>query len=244
LSSGEVVVLSHSLGASGEMWKAQTNEFGKRFRLLIPDHRGHGQSSVPAGPYGIDQCGRELVALLDHLELDRVHFCGLSWGGMIGMWLGQHALQRIQRMVLCNTAARIVDTTLLMTRNELIQREGLSAIADNVIDRWFTPAFRGSHPEEVESARKMLLGTSPEGYVHTSSAVCELDLREGLPTISCPVLVVAGKHDLATPPGWNASIASSIPGAQFVELDAAHLSNIEARHEFNRTVINFLSVEK
>ena len=156
------------------------------------------------------------------------------------MWMGQHAPQRIARMVLCNTAAKILDTTLLKRRSQIIQRDGLPAIADDVIDRWFTELFRISHPEEVEAAQQLLLATSAKGYVHTSTAVCNLDLRDGLQSIPCPVLVIGGKHDLATPLACSAAIASSISGARFVALDAAHLSNIEARNAFNRIAIEFL----
>jgi 3-oxoadipate enol-lactonase len=241
LPSGRVLVLSHSLGASGAMWQPQVDAFAPRFRLLIPDHRGHGQSSVPDGPYRIEHFGQELTALLDHLQLDRVYFCGLSLGGMIGMWMGQNVSQRIERMVLCNTAAKILDTTLLRSRMHGIERDGLASIADNVIDRWFTEPFRIAHPEAIEAARRMLLATSARGYANTSGAVCELDLREGLGMIACPTLVIGGRYDKATPLSWNEAIASSIPDGRVAALDAAHLSNIEARDEFNRVVAGFLS---
>lgn len=240
LATGPTLVLSHSLGASGAMWDSQLNTLGKHFRLLIPDHRGHGKSGVPDEPYRIDQFGGELIALLDALDLNRVSFCGLSLGGMIGMWLGQNAPERIERLVLCNTAAKIENTTLLESRIELIRREGIEAIADNVIQRWFTEEFCCRDPDAVSAARQMLCSTTAIGYANTSHAVCSLDLREGLCTISQPTLVVAGTHDEATPVAWNEAIAHAIPDAKLVTLKAAHLSNIEAKDEFNRVVSEFL----
>lgn len=237
---GPVLVLSHSLGASGSMWDSQVRTLGQRFRLLIPDHRGHGRSSVPDGPYAIKHFGIELVALLDELKLDRVFFCGLSLGGMIGMWLGQNASERIEKLVLCNTAARIEDATLLQNRIEVIRREGIEAIADNVIDRWFSKVFQNANPDVVLVARQMLLATSAIGYANTSSAVCNLDLRQRLGDIRQPTLVVAGIEDLATPIAWNQSIADAIPNAKFEAVHAAHLSNIEAKDDFNRIVGEFL----
>jgi len=239
-ASGPVLVLSHSLGASGEMWNPQLDALARRFRLLIPDHRGHGNSSVPPGPYSVDQFGQEVLDLLDLLQLQQVLFCGLSLGGMIGMWLAQNAPERVERLVLCNTAAKILDTTLLERRIEVIERDGLAAIADNVIDRWFTERFRASHGQQVAAARNMLLATAPEGYARTSAAVCALDLGDELNSIRCATLVIAGRHDLATPLKWNQAIADAIPHARLTALEAAHLSNIEADEDFNQAVVEFL----
>lgn len=243
-ATGPVLVLSHSLGAAGVMWQDQVNDLGSRFRLLIPDHRGHGRSSVPDGPYQIDQFGRELIALLDRLQLDRVHFCGLSLGGMIGMWLGQHAPERIDRLVLCNTAAKIADATLLRDRSQQVERDGITSIAESVIDRWFTAFFRTAQPDIADRARNMLLASSARGYMHTCQAVCSLDLRSGLPSIACPTLVIAGQHDLATPVSWSEEIAAAVPNSHLAVLPAAHLSNIEARENFNDEVASFLTADR
>ncbi len=240
LADGPVLVLSHSLGASGAMWEPQFASLGRHFRLLIPDHRGHGNSSVPDEPYRIEQFGNELLALLDSMELERVSFCGLSLGGMIGMWLGQNAAERVEKLVLCNTAAKIEDTNLLRSRIDLIRSKGIEAIAENVIQRWFTDEFCGLNPRTVEAARRMLLSTSAIGYANTSIAVCELDLRDDLGAIRCPTMVIAGDHDMATPVAWNRAVADAIPNAKLVTLKAAHLSNIEARDSFNRVVESFL----
>ncbi len=238
--AGSILLLSHSLGASGLMWEPQIRELGQHFRLLIPDHRGHGDSSVPEQVYSIEDFGLDVLEMLDQLKLQRVHFCGLSLGGMIGMWMAQHAPERIDRLVLCNTAAKIMDTGLLQDRLRLIRQQGLEAIAQSVIDRWFTKRFQSDRPDVVQAARRMFLATSATGYVNTSEAVCNLDLRGGLASITCPTLIIAGRHDLATPLAWNESIASAIAGSEFKVLEAAHLSNIEAAGSFNQLVKRFL----
>jgi 3-oxoadipate enol-lactonase len=243
-SGGPLLLLSHSLGASGSMWEPQIRELGKRFRLLIPDHRGHGESSVPEQVYSIEDFGCDVLAMLDQLELQRVHFCGLSLGGMIGMWMARHAPERIDRLVLCNTAAKIMDTGLLQDRLRMIRQHGLEAIAESVIDRWFSAPFQSAHRDIVQASREMFLANSATGYINTSHAVCNLDLREDLASIACPTLVIAGRHDLATPVAWNAAIASAIAESEFKVLDAAHLSNIEAAGSFNQSVEDFLRVNR
>ena len=241
LAEGPVLVLSHSLGCSSEMWQGQVKAFGDRFRILLYDHRGHGRSDVPAGHWTIGDFGKDLLAFLDHLALESVRFCGLSLGGMVGMWIAKNAHDRIERMALCNTSAKTENSTLLRERIRLIEESGLAAITDNVVGRWFTEEFRKEAPDRVTEARRWLEAASSASYAATSRAVCDLDLTEGLSSIEIPTLVVYGLHDQATPPTWNLRIADAIPGAEAVGLNSAHLSNIEAQGEFNRAVSDFLA---
>jgi len=235
------LLLSNSLGTSLEMWDAQMPAFAERFRVLRYDMRGHGRSAVPPGPYSIADLGRDVLALLDANGLDRVRFCGLSMGGMTGMWLGCHAPERLEKLVLCNTSAQLGSPDQWNTRIAIVQNEGMKGVAEGVIGRWFTPGFRESEPEEVARVRRMLLETPPAGYAACCAAIRDQDQREAICAVPVPTLVVAGARDPATPPEHSRIIASKIPGARLVELDAAHLSNIEARDSFTASVLEFLA---
>jgi 3-oxoadipate enol-lactonase len=235
-----VLVLSNSLGTDLGMWDSQLTDFAKRFRVLRYDSRGHGQSEVTPGPYSIADLGRDALALLDAIGLGRVRFCGLSKGGMVGMWLGSNAPDRIERMVLCNTSAQLGTPELWNPRIELVRRGGMEAVTPSVLERWFTSDFRARAPQAVEKVRRMLLATPPEGYAACCAAIRDMDQREAIRSIRAPALVVAGVHDPATPPSHGREIAGRIPGATLVELEAAHLSNIEAADQFTAAVLDFL----
>jgi 3-oxoadipate enol-lactonase len=235
-----VLLFSNSLGTNLHMWDAQVEEFSKHFRLLRYDTRGHGQSEVTPGPYTIEQLSWDAVHLLDALKLDRVYFCGLSMGGMTGMYLGANAPDRFHKLVLCNTAPKIGNAEGWNARIQAVQTGGMKAVAKAVIERWLTPSFRSSHPAEIQAVLAMLETTSPQGYAACSGAVRDADLRQSLKNIRLPCLAVAGTHDPATTPADLRSMAESIPGAAYIEFSAAHISNLEARDDFNRRVLQFL----
>jgi 3-oxoadipate enol-lactonase len=235
------LLLSNSLGTTLELWQPQLEPFGRHFRLLRYDTRGHGGSAVTPGPYTIDRLGRDALALLDALGLAKAQVCGLSMGGMIGQWLAIHAPERVQRLALCNTSAQIGAPEVWNERIATVRAKGMAAIVPAVIDRWFTKPFQEREPQAVARIRDMLLGTDPEGYVACCAAVRDMDQREGLAQITAPTLVIAGRHDLATPPEHAVLLARRIPGARLVELDAAHLSNIEAEAAFNAALLDFFA---
>jgi len=235
-----VVVFSNSLGTNVAMWEPQVSALAAHFRVLRYDTRGHGQSSVTPGPYSITQLGRDVVRLLDQLEIERAHFCGLSMGGMIGMWLGIYAAPRIERLALCNTAAKIGTPEIWNARIDAVRRGGMAAIADTIIQRWFTPEFIARCPEAIESTRQMILSTSPEGYVANCAAIRDMDQRETISRISAPTLVIIGAKDPVTSPTDARYIVERVVGSRFVELDAAHLSNIEASERFTQVLVQFL----
>ena len=240
-ANAPVLLLSNSLGTALEMWDPQMPAFAERFRVLRYDMRGHGRSAVPPGPYSIADLGRDVLALLDANGIDRVRFCGLSMGGMTGMWLGCNAPERLEKLVLCNTSAQLGLPEHWNIRISLVQNEGMKGVAEGVIDRWFTPEFRERDPQEVDRVRRMLLETPPAGYAACCAAIRDQDQRQAICAVPVPTLVVAGARDPATPPEHSRLIASKIPGARLVELDAAHLSNIEARDRFTASVLEFLS---
>src|SRR5918997_5078134 len=236
-----VLVLSNSLGTTLAMWDEQAPALSERFRLLRYDHRGHGGSRVPPGPYKIEDLGRDVLVLLDRLEVGRFSFCGLSIGGMVGMWLAGEAPERVERLVVCCTSARFAPDAY-DTRARTVRAEGMSAIADAVVERWFTPAFHTSRPDVVEWARRMLLDTPAEGYAACCEAVRDAELSGSLGAISAPTLVIAGADDPAAPPEEAELIGDSIPGASLEVIpDAAHLANMEVPEAITQAILDHLS---
>jgi 3-oxoadipate enol-lactonase len=236
-----VLVFSNSLGTNFSMWDPQIPALAARFRILRYDTRGHGQSAGTPGPYSLTQLGRDVVGLLDALEIERAHFCGLSMGGVIGMWLGIFAADRVDRLALCNTGAKIGTNDGWNTRIEMVRKGGMAAVIDAVVQRWFSPAFIASAPDEIERTRQMILATPPEGYIANCAAIRDMDQRETISRITAPTLVIAGAKDSATPPADGRFISERIAGARYAELDAAHLSNIEAAGRFTEVLLQFLS---
>jgi len=161
-----VLMLSNSLGTNLHMWDEQAKELAKDFRVVRYDQRGHGKSGAPKTPYTLDRLGKDVLKILDSLEIKRTHFCGLSMGGMTGMWLGRNAPERIIRLVLSNTAAKIGDPDLWNTRILTVTKQGMSAIVGSVLERWFSKPFRERAPQTITSVRKMLLTTPPQGWAH------------------------------------------------------------------------------
>ena len=242
------LLLSNSLGTGFEMWAPQMALLAANFRVIRYDTRGHGGSSVPLGPYTLEQLGGDVLALLDHLQVDRAHFVGLSMGGLTGMWLAIHAPQRLDRLVLANTGAKIGTPELWNSRIDALRERGdqglPDAITDAVVERWFTKRHRELVPAGVAPIRRMLTETSGAGYAANCGAIRDADLRAQLMLIRVPTLVIAGTHDPSTPPALGRDIATSIPDAQYVELDAAHLSNLEQTGAFNAAVLRFLTVDR
>ena len=234
------LVLSNSLGTNLDMWEPQLAAFSRRFRVLRYDSRGHGLSEVTPGPYTIERLARDVVALQDELKIDRTHFCGHSMGGMAGMWLGVHASQRIDRLVLCNTAPRIGSAERWNARIDAVNRGGVTGIADALMELWFTPRFRAADADAVRRMRAMLIASSAKGYVASCAALRDMDQWATLSRIERPTLIVTGTHDAVTPPADARRMAELIPGAKPVELDASHISNVESADRFTAEVLAFL----
>ncbi|MEX6632313.1 3-oxoadipate enol-lactonase [Hyphococcus lacteus] len=234
------LLLSNSLGTDHTMWDNQLTDFTKRYRVLRYDTRGHGQSDAPHGAYGLDRLGLDVLELLDALKIDRISFCGVSLGGMTGQWLGVHASNRIDRVVLANTAAYMGPPSSWQTRIDTVLTNGMRAITDGVLDRWFTPEFLNTFPDKIQDVRYVFENCKPQGYAGCCAAIRDMDQRPVVGLISCPTLIISGLRDPATPPAQGEALAAAIPGARHILLDAAHLSNIEQSEEFNEAVLNFL----
>jgi 3-oxoadipate enol-lactonase len=239
-----VLMLSNSLGTTLQMWDPQVPSFTQHFRLVRYDRRGHGGSGCPKGPYSMERLGRDVLAVLDHLGIEKTNWCGLSMGGMVGQWLGANAPERIERLVLTNTSSYFPDKTAWNDRLKLVREKGVPAFAAPNMERWFTKGFRERAPDRVAWLQEMFAKTPLEGYIACGKAVRDMDQRDLLPKIKAPTLVVAGKHDPATPPEANEYIKNHIPGAQFATLDAAHISNVEQPEAYAKTVLGFLRAGK
>lgn len=236
-----VLVLSNSLGTALAMWDPQMPTFAQHFRVLRYDSRGHGSSGVPPGPYTIERLGRDVLGLLDALGVDRAHFCGLSMGGVVGQWLGLNAAARLNRLVLCNTGARIGTADTWNERMKTVREGGMSAVEDGILERWFTAGFRQRETLAVEAVARLVLATPPEGYAACCAAIRDMDFRAELAAIRAPTLVITGEHDVSTPPQDGQFLAEHIPGARLRTFPAAHLSNVEAAEAFTQTVVDFLA---
>lgn len=241
LENAPWLVLSNPLGTQLDIWAPQMPVLRKLFRVLRYDARGHGKSSVPIGPYNIAQLGEDVIALMDHLNIERAHFCGLSVGGMIGIWLGANRASRINRLVLCNTSAHTGSRDGWNTRISKVNSEGMGAIVPMVIDRWFTPGFQKVPHREVDLVRTMLLHTSTVGYAATCAAIRDLDLREELFAVRAPTLVITGHRDQSTPPEEGKLVSDRIAHASYIALDAPHLSNWELADQVTDMVTEFLT---
>ena len=235
-----VLVFSNSLGATLSMWDSQVPVFQKQFRVLRYDTRGHGQSAATPGPYTIEQLGRDVLALLDELELDRANFCGLSMGGQTGMWFALNAAARLDKLILSNTAAKIGTPEVWNTRIEAVRKGGMKSISTAVMERWFSSDFRSSSPDLIAAIKQLFERTNPEGYAANCAAIRDFDARETIAAISTPTLVISGTHDAATTPADGRFLADGINGARYMELNAAHISNIEAHDRFNTELNAFL----
>jgi 3-oxoadipate enol-lactonase len=241
-----VLVLGNSMGTTRAVWDPQLAAFRQHFQVLRFELRGHGQpgerSPVPAGPYTIGAMAEDVLALLDARGLERVRYCGLSLGGMIGLSLAARAPERIAGLGVCCTSAFLPPASLWQDRAAQARSAGLASIAGLVVGRWFTSAFRGAHPDVPAAFEAGLVAdVDPEGYARCCEAIAAMDQRAELGSITAPTLVVAGADDPATPPWHGAVIASAIRGARLsVVRGAAHLANVSAPDQVTSLLLGHL----
>jgi 3-oxoadipate enol-lactonase len=237
-----VLLFVNSLGTDLRMWEPQAAALADRFRIVRYDSRGHGRSDAPPGPYSLERLALDALALLDALDVERAHICGLSLGGMVGLWLAIHRPSRIGRAVFANTAARIGSDATWSARIEAVQAGGMPAIHDAVLARFLSAGFRASSPETTRTVGEMLLATPPHGYIGCCAALRDADLRHLASTIEAPSVVIGGELDEATPPAQAEDLHGAIvPSDLMVIPGVAHLSNLEVPDLFNRRVLDLLT---
>ena len=237
-----VVLMGGSLGTDLRMWDRQL-PLARRLRLVRFDHRGHGRSPVPPGPYQIEDLGRDVLELFAALGCQRAHYCGISLGAMVGMWLAANARDRIDRLVLLCTAAYMPPRSMWEQRIAAVREAGsVEPLADTVLDRWLTPGFAAANPGVRTVLRSMLAATPAEGYASCCGAIARMDLRAVLGEIRAPTLVISGDQDPSTPPCEQHLIAQSIPDSrQEIVGPAAHLASIEQPETVNPLILEHLS---
>lgn len=237
-----VLIIGSSLGTAGAMWAPQVPALATRFRVVRYDHRGHGGSPVPPGPYSLDDLGGDVLALMDNLGVDRAHIAGLSLGGMVAMWVAAHVPERVNRMVLLCTSAKLGPPEMWAERAHIVRTEGLGAIVDTVLGRWVPPEFAQRRPDVVAELREMFLATPPDGYAGCCAAIETMDLEPELGRITAPTLVIAGLADQSTPPSHAQRIISRITGSRLALVaGAAHLANVSRPDLVGELMVDYLS---
>ncbi|MDM1311172.1 3-oxoadipate enol-lactonase [Acinetobacter indicus] len=234
------LVFSNSLGTNFKMWQPQIDHFQQDFFVICYDTRGHGASSAPQGPYTLDQLGQDVVNLLDHLNIEKAAFCGISMGGLTGQWLAINKPERFSHVVICNTAAKIGQEQAWNERAALVREQGLAPIASTAAGRWFTEPFIQSNAATVATLSNDLGAGSPEGYASCCEALAKADVREQLKDIQVPVFIVAGQQDPVTTVADGEFMQQRIANAELFEINASHISNIEQPEAFNQAVQAFI----
>ncbi|MCU4363834.1 3-oxoadipate enol-lactonase [Acinetobacter variabilis] len=235
------LIFSNSLGTKYSMWQPQIEHFQQDHYVICYDTRGHGASSVPQGPYSLEQLGQDVVNLLDHLDIAKAAFCGISMGGLTGQWLAIHKPERFSQVIVCNTAAKIGQEQAWQDRAVLVREQGLAPIAATAASRWFTDPFIQSNPAVVAELSNDLGAGSPEGYANCCEALAKADVREQLSSIQIPVLIIAGQQDPVTTVADGQFMQQRIANSRLFEINASHISNIEQPEAFNQAVQTFLA---
>jgi 3-oxoadipate enol-lactonase len=234
------LMLSNSLGTDLRLWDLQTPEWAKTFRVVRYDQRGHGRSALGDAPHTMETFGRDALAIMDALGLDKVHWCGLSMGGMVGQWLAANAPQRIDRLILSNTSAYFADKQRWNDRIKTIAEKGLRSFADGVMKIWFTAGFRERDPETIAGLVTMFSAMPVDGYIAACEAIRDMDHRALLSKIAAPTLIIGGRHDQSTPLDMAELMRAEIPGSELTVMDTAHIANIEQPAIYSDTVLQFL----
>lgn len=240
-SSAPTLLFSNSLTCDLTMWDAQAEALSECFRIIRYDGRGQGSSLTTPGPYSIGQLGRDALGILDSLDIESTLFCGLSMGGMVGMWLLTHAPERITAAVLSNTSAHMGPPSLWDGRIALARSGGMEAVEEPTLTRWFPAAVHASKPEVVGRMRPAIRNTPVDGYVACCEAIRDMDQRDNIGAITRPTLVVIGTNDVATTPAMGRHIHDAITGSRLREIETGHIAAVERPEEFNGILLDFFA---
>ncbi len=240
---GDVLMFSHSLGTNLLMWDPQVKAFRDRYKIICFDTRGHGKSDVPEGPYTLEEMAKDAIGLLDKLGIEKVHWIGLSMGGMIAQAVALNYPERLKSLILCDTAAKVSeeDQPIWQERIDNALKYGMEALLDATLERWFTEPFRKKNPPEVQLIKKLFLSTPVKGFVGCAEAIRKLNYLDRLSEIKLPTLIIVGEEDKGTPVEVSKEMHKRIAGSELIIIpSAAHLSNLEQPEKFNTALADFL----
>lgn len=235
----ETLVFSNSLGADLSMWEQQVDILSHHYNILRYDTRGHGKSGSPKEPYTVADLGGDVIGLLDYLKLEKVMFCGLSMGGLIGQYLGIHHPERFSYIVLANTAAKIGNEKGWNDRIAYVSENGLESILEGTAERWFTQDFREEQKETVDNVLKIFAQTDLQGYINNCRVVRDADFTGQLTRLNVPVLIISGLYDAVTTPQDGLFLQQNLTGSKHFIINAAHLSSVEQTEDFSKFVLCF-----
>jgi 3-oxoadipate enol-lactonase len=238
-----VLVMCHALGTNLTLWDRQVDALRGSFRIVRYDSRGHGRSPAEEGPYTISLLASDLLRLLNELRVQRVHFCGISMGGLIGQYLAIHHPERISSLVLSNTAAKIGTPEKWERRIQAVTKGGITAVLDEVLEGWFSARFRSMRPQVTDSLAQAFKAMSPEGYIDTCHALRDADLSQLVEQVKAPTLIIAGTKDQATTLEVSRSLHEKIRDSELIALDCAHLACAEMPAEFTDQITKFLNLK-
>jgi len=240
-TQGPWLLFCNSLGTNLHMWDAQISVLSRHFRVLRYDQRGHGLSSTPSPPYTLSDLGRDVIALLDALNVEHTHICGLSIGGLTAQWLAIHAGHRINKIVVCATSTRIGTTESWVKRMDDVLKNGLLGLIKATAERWFTPRFRETKLYDVRKIFDSFVSTSVDGYVGCCAALADANLSQDIKEITSPLLAISGKDDPVCPPADLENIAAHVHIGKHLSFPGRHLFNLESPEPFNAVLLSFLS---
>jgi 3-oxoadipate enol-lactonase len=238
-----VITCCHCLSGDLNIWKPQLQALRETYRVLRLDLRGHGRSSAPVGDYTMDMLSEDVLGLLDVLGIQQTHFLGISLGGMIGQTLAIKHQERLSSLIACDTTCRVPPDMepVWRERIETAKEKGMDALAEETLSRWLSPAFRVQDEATTSQIKQTILSTPVDGFIGCCKAISTFDLKDRLPQISLPCLVMVGEHDPGTPLSNAEEIQAQIPGAELVVVPQSyHLSNVEGAADFNSRVLDFL----
>ncbi|VXC77244.1 3-oxoadipate enol-lactonase 2 [Enterobacterales bacterium 8AC] len=240
-STAPLLVLSNSLGTTFELWQPQMAALTQRFRVLRYNQRGHGTTPLPAMPLTLDILGQDVIALLDKLDVKRAYFCGISMGGLTGLWLNRYHPQRFHKLAVANTAARIGSAEGWQQRAQQVQQTGLAPIAAASPARWFTEDFQRDQAQQVAVLVKQLAQGNAAGYAACCQALAQADLRAEVPHMAAPLLAIAGEHDPVTTVADAEWLVANAPNAVLAILPTSHISNVACPVRFSQQVMQFFT---